>query len=68
MFTKQECKYYALCGMCTYHNRPCKEVCDQKPKRGLRESISPLDDSFPNPPDPIMIKESFSKLETKSKD
>lgn len=30
MFLKSECKYYAPCGLCTYHNRPCNDVCNKK--------------------------------------
>lgn len=32
MFLKSECRYYAPCGLCTYHNKPCNDVCNKKEK------------------------------------
>ena len=26
MFMRNECKYYAPCGLCTYYNKPCDET------------------------------------------
>ena len=27
MLFKDECKYYAPCGLCTYYDKPCNEIC-----------------------------------------
>lgn len=27
MFSTDFCNYHAPCGLCTYYNKPCKEVC-----------------------------------------
>lgn len=30
MFSLNECRYYAPCGLCTYYNRKCDDVCGKK--------------------------------------
>lgn len=41
-----ECRYYAPCGLCTFYNKPCKEICGRKPKYIGANALTPTD----NPP------------------
>lgn len=40
MHSPYECPYYAPCGLCTNHNKPCNEVCNKKP---FKSTLTPLD-------------------------
>lgn len=33
MFSVTECKYHAPCGLCTYYNKQCKDVCGKNKNR-----------------------------------
>lgn len=33
MFFKDQCKYYAPCGLCTHYDKPCNTICKQKDAR-----------------------------------
>lgn len=33
MFSINECRYYAPCGLCTYYGKECNEVCGEKRRK-----------------------------------
>ncbi len=37
MFSLDECRYYAPCGLCTYYGRECNEVCGEKRRKERQE-------------------------------
>lgn len=43
MFIKDQCKYYAPCGLCTYYDKPCDKVCKRQ-ERQIKRKTSFLDD------------------------
>lgn len=46
MFMREECKYYAPCGLCTYYGEPCSKICGTKTKYIGSSALTPTD----NPP------------------
>lgn len=43
MFMREECKYYAPCGLCTYYGEPCSKICGTKTKYIGSNALTPTD-------------------------